>query len=59
MWFGNDPQIFLSLFHKLNLAIFWALYITKEMDSGHLVVATPPTVLLRFFGNFTGVLVTV
>ena len=37
MWFGYNPQIILSLFCKLNLVIFQALYITKWIDRGHLV----------------------
>ena len=49
-------RLFLS---KLNLAIFRALSITMWMDRGYLVDATPPTVLYRFFWNFTGVLVMV
>ena len=60
MWFGYNPQIiFCHFFHKLNLAIFPALSITKWMDRGYLVGATPPTVLCQFFRNFTGVLVMV
>ena len=46
-------------FCKLNLVIFQALYKTKWMDRGYLVGATSPTVLYRFFWNFTGVLVMV
>ena len=59
MWFWYNPQIFCSFFRKLNLVFFGALYITKWMDRGYLVGATPPTVLYRFFRNFTGVLVMV
>ena len=46
-------------FRKLNFVIFEDLYITKLMDRGYLVGATSPTVLYRFFRNFTGVLITV
>ena len=52
-------RLFLVTFCKLNLAIFLALSITKWMDRGYLVGATPPTVLDRFFRNFTCVLVMV
>ena len=54
--FGYNPQIiFCHFFRKLNLAIFRALSITMWMDRGYLVGTTPPTVLYRFFWNFTGV----
>ena len=60
MWFGYNPQIIFCYFLcKLNFVIFQALYIKKCMDRGYLVGATPPTVLYRFFRNFTGVLVMV
>ena len=49
----------MSLFCKLNLVVFQALYITKWIDRGYLVGETPPTVLYRFFWNFTGVLIMV
>ena len=52
-------RLFLLLFHNLNLVLFQALYITRWMDREYLVCATPPTVLYRFFWNFTGVLVMV
>ena len=42
-------------FCKLNLGIFQALYLTKWMDRGYLVGATPSTGLYLFFWNFTGV----
>ena len=55
MWFGYSPQIiFCHFFHKLNLAIFSSFSLSKSIDSEYLVFATPPTVLCRFFGNFTG-----
>ena len=46
-------------FSQINLAIFPALSITKWMDRGYLVGATPPTVLYQLFWNFIGVLVMV
>ena len=46
MWFGYNPQIiFYHFFRKLNLAIFLAFLLSKSMDSGYLVCASPPTVL--------------
>ena len=57
MWFGYNPHIIFSYrFCKLNLAIVPAVSITKWMVRGYLVGATHPTVLYRFFRNFTGVL---
>ena len=50
---------FVTFFVKLNLAIFWALPITKWMDRGYFVGATPPTVLYQFFRISIGVLVMV
>ena len=44
VWSGFILRLFLILFHKLNLAIFPALSITKWMDRGFIVGATPPTV---------------
>ena len=42
-------RLFLSLFFcKLNLVIFQAFYITKWMDRGYLVGATPNTLFYRF-----------
>ena len=40
----------------MNLAIFLTFLLSKWMDSGYLVCASPPTVLYWFFWNFTGVL---
>ena len=55
MWFGYSPQNFFGhFFHKLNLVIFSAFLLSKWIDSGYLVCATPPTVLCRFFQNFIG-----
>ena len=60
MWFGYNPQIiFCHFFCMLKLAIFTALSMTKRKDRGYLVGATPPTVLYRYFRNFTGVLIMV
>ena len=43
-------KLVLSLFsRKLNLVIFSAFLLSKSIDSGYLVCATPPTVLCRFF----------
>ena len=57
MWFWYSPQIFFyHFFHKLNLVIFSAFFLSKRIESGYLVCATPPTVLCRFFQNLIGVL---
>ena len=44
-------------FCYFNLGIFLAFLLSKLMDTGYLVCATPPTVLCRFFWNFTDVFV--
>ena len=50
MWFGYNPQIiFYHFFCYFNLGIFLAFLLSKLMDTGYLVCATPPTVLCRFF----------
>ena len=52
MWYGYDPQvIFCHFFH--------ARILSKCIDSGYLMCATPPTVLWRSFCYFTGVFVIV
>ena len=51
-----SSDYFLTLFRQLNLAIFLTFLLSKWMDSGYLVCASPPTVLYWFFWNFTGVL---
>ena len=52
LWFGHSPQIiFCHFFHKLNLVIFSAFLLSKWIDSGHLVCATPPTVLCQFLSK--------
>ena len=49
MWFGYNPQIiFYHFFCYFNLGIFLAFLLSKLMDTGYLVCATPPTVLCRF-----------
>ena len=50
MWFGYNPQInFYHFFRIWNLVIFQARILSKGIDSGYLVCATPPTVLCRSF----------
>ena len=56
MWFGYNLQIIFVTFSQVELSHFLAFSITKPMDRGYLVGATPPTGFLRFFGNFTVVL---
>ena len=47
---GYNPQIiFYHFFCYFNLGIFLAFLLSKLMDTGYLVCATPPTVLCRFF----------
>ena len=49
MWFGYYPEIiFCHFFRNSNLVIFYAFLLSKRIDSGYLVCATPPTVLCRF-----------
>ena len=58
MWFGYNPQIKVwSRFRIVNLVIFQAWIISKGIDCGYLVRATPPTVLCRSFWNVTGICV--
>ena len=60
MWFEYNPRInFYHFFRILNLVIFQAQILSKGIDSGYLVCATPPTVLCQSFLNFVGVSVMV
>ena len=43
MWFGYNPQIIFYFFCYFNLGIFLAFLLSKLMDTGYLVCATPPT----------------
>ena len=50
MWFEYNPQINSNHFFRiLNSVIFQARILSKGIDSGYLVCATPPTVLCRSF----------
>ena len=46
-------------FFQVELCHFLAFLLSKSIDSGYLVCASPPTVLCRFFRNFTYVFVMV
>ena len=60
MWFGYNSQInFCHFFRILNLVIFRARILSKGIDRGYLVCATPPTDFCRSFRNFTGAFVMV
>ena len=58
MWFGYNPQIIF-----FTVSTFWtfsaARILPNCIDSGHLVCATPPSVLCRSFWNFTDIFVMV
>ena len=50
VWFGYNPQIiFYPFFRKLNLAIFLAFLLSKRMEGGYVVCASPPTVYIDSF----------
>ena len=60
LWFGYNLQVnFCHFFRILNLVIFYAQILSKGIDSGYLVWATPPTVLCWSFWNYTSVFVMV
>ena len=52
--FQNPEIIFDHIFCIFNLDIFRALVLQKCIGSMYLLPATPPTVLVQSFSNFTG-----
>ena len=52
LWFGYNPQIiFVSGFHILSIVVFQDQLLSKCIDSGYLVRATPHTSLPSFLDD--------
>ena len=60
MTFACNPQInFCHFLSSLNLVIVLAQLLSNHIDTGYLVNATPPTIVVRYFGNLADCFVNV